>query len=151
VYVGKDVHIEANCRIGRFCLLANRVAIVGRRDHDFRAVGYPVRYAPSVRSKIRPSPSVREEVVIEDDVWIGFGAILLTGITIRRGAIVAAGSVVTRDVAPYSIVGGSPARELGRRFADARAIATHESAIRRGRFRLSERGYDECTVEPRYE
>jgi hypothetical protein len=45
-------------------------------------------------------------------------------------------------------VGGSPARELGQRFEDAQAIATHESAIRRGRFRLSERGYDECTVEP---
>lgn len=151
VYVGKDVHIEANCRIGRFCLLANRVAIVGRRDHDFRAVGYPVRYAPSVRSLVRPSASVREEVVIEDDVWVGFGAILLTGISIGRGAVVAAGSVVTRDVAPYTIVGGSPARELGRRFEDGEAIATHESAIHKGRFRLSERGYDLCTVEPYFE
>lgn len=39
VYIGKQVHIEANCRIGNYCLLANRVAIVGRHDHDFSAVG----------------------------------------------------------------------------------------------------------------
>ena len=46
VYLGKDVHIEANCRIGDFCLIANPVAIVGRHDHDFSAVGFPVRFSP---------------------------------------------------------------------------------------------------------
>lgn len=44
VYIGKQVYIEANCRIGNYCLIANRVAIVGRHDHDFSAVGFPVRF-----------------------------------------------------------------------------------------------------------
>lgn len=55
-------------------------------------------------------------ITINDDVWIGSGCIILAGVTIGRGAIVAAGSVVSRDVAPYSVVGGVPARLLKMRF-----------------------------------
>lgn len=148
VYIGKDVHIEANCRIGSFCLIANRVAIVGRHDHDFSAVGFPVRYAPWVASERYPSPFREEEACIEDDVWLGYGSIVLTGVTISRGSIVAAGSVVTKSVPPYSIVGGVPAKVIGQRFASAQAIEEHESAVRRGRFSLSEEGYDQCVIEP---
>src|SRR5690349_21399966 len=79
VYIGKDVHIEVNCRIGDYCLIANRVAIVGRHDHDFSAVGFPIRYAPWINSKRLRSPAVHEQAVIEDDVWIGYGSIVLTG------------------------------------------------------------------------
>jgi acetyltransferase-like isoleucine patch superfamily enzyme len=53
-------------------------------------------------------------VVIEDDVWIGFGSAVLKGVTIGRGAVVAAMSVVTKDVPAYTIVAGNPAREIGR-------------------------------------
>jgi galactoside O-acetyltransferase len=52
-------------------------------------------------------------IVIEDDVWIGAGAIVLPGVTIGKGAVVAAGAVVTASVAPYTIVGGVPARPIG--------------------------------------
>lgn len=45
VYIGKQVHIEANCEIGDYCLIANRVASIGRNDHDYKAVGFPMRYA----------------------------------------------------------------------------------------------------------
>lgn len=150
VYIGKQVHIEANCEIGDFCLLANRVAIIGRHDHDFATIGFPVRYAPWVGSDRFINPHANEKAIIERDVWLGYGAIVLTGVTIGRGAIVAAGSVVTKDVQPYSIVAGIPARVIGQRFADASAIALHESAIRNGRFSLSERGYDQCIIEPRF-
>jgi len=51
-------------------------------------------------------------IVVEDDVWIGAGAIVLPGVTIGRGAIVAAGAVVTKDVSPFSLVAGVPAREI---------------------------------------
>ena len=51
-------------------------------------------------------------MAIEDDAWIGAGAIILPGVTIHKGAIVGAGSVVTKDVPPYSIVAGNPARVI---------------------------------------
>jgi acetyltransferase-like isoleucine patch superfamily enzyme len=148
VYIGKQVHIEANCAIGNYCLLANRVAIVGRHDHDFTALGYPVRFAPWIGGRKMLSPFADEATVIEDDVWVGYGAMVLTGVTIGRGAIVAAGSVVTHDVSAYSIVAGVPAKVIGQRFSDPDMIALHEQAIRDGSFVFSEKGYDYCIVEP---
>lgn len=148
VYIGKQVHIEANCEIGDYCLLANRVAIIGRHDHDFAAVGYPMRYAPWIGSKRLPSPHIDEKAVIESDVWLGYGVTVLTGTTIGRGAVVAAGSVVTKDIAPYAIAAGVPARVIGQRFADEATIARHEAAIKNGQFSFSERSYDHCVIEP---
>lgn len=58
-----------------------------------------------------------EDIRVEDDVWIGTGAIILKGVTIGRGAIVGAGSVVTKNVEPYSIVGGNPAKIIKYRFS----------------------------------
>lgn len=57
-------------------------------------------------------------VTIGDRVWIGYRALVLPGVTIGEGAVIAAGAVVTRDVAPYTIVGGNPAREIGTRSRD---------------------------------
>lgn len=144
VYIGKQVHIEANCRIGNYCLIANRVAIVGRHDHDFSAVGFPVRFSPWVGSQRFPSEYGDEEAVIEDDVWLGYGTVVLTGVTVGRG------SVVTRDIPPYSIAVGVPAKVIGQRFAEQETIAKHEAAIRDGKFQFSERGYDHCVIEPNF-
>jgi acetyltransferase-like isoleucine patch superfamily enzyme len=66
--------------------------------------------------------------VVEDDVWIGHSAIVLSGITIRHGSIVAAGAVVTSDVAPYSIVAGIPARTIRYRFSEDE-IVQHEELL----------------------
>jgi acetyltransferase-like isoleucine patch superfamily enzyme len=148
VYIGKQVHIEANCTIGNYCLLANRVAIVGRHDHDFTALGYPMRFAPWVGGRKILSPFADEAALIEDDVWVGYGTIVLTGVTIGRGSIVAAGSVVTRDVPAYSIAAGVPAKVVGQRFSDAEMIAKHEQSICNGTFVFSEKGYDYCTIKP---
>ncbi len=148
VYIGKYVHIEANCEIGDFCLLANRVAIIGRHDHDFAAIGYPMRYAPWIGSTRIPSRHLDEQAVIERDVWLGYGVIVLTGVTVGKGSIVAAGSVVSMSIPPYSIAVGVPARVIAQRFASAADIARHEQAIADGRFALSERGYDHCLIEP---
>jgi acetyltransferase-like isoleucine patch superfamily enzyme len=148
VYIGKQVHIEANCEIGDFCLLANRVSIIGRNDHDFSAMGFPMRYAPWIGSKRFPSPHVDTKAVIESDVWLGYGVTVLTGATVGRGSVVAAGSLVTKDIPPYSIAAGVPAKVVGQRFADDAMIAQHEAAVRGGRFAFSERGYDHCVIEP---
>jgi acetyltransferase-like isoleucine patch superfamily enzyme len=61
-------------------------------------------------------PEKRYAVVVGNDVWIGTDAILMAGITVGDGAVIAAGAVVTKDVAPYSIVGGVPAKEIKKRF-----------------------------------
>jgi acetyltransferase-like isoleucine patch superfamily enzyme len=150
VYIGKQVHIEANCRIGNYCLIANRVAIVGRHDHDFSAVGFPVRFSPWVGSQRFPSGYADQEAVIEDDVWLGYGTVVLTGVTVARGSVVAAGSVVTCDIPPYSIAAGVPAKVIGQRFPDQDTIDRHEAAIRNGKFQFSERGYDHCVIDPHF-
>jgi acetyltransferase-like isoleucine patch superfamily enzyme len=147
-YLGHEVCIETNCRIGRFVLIANRVALVGRRDHDYRKLGVPIRFGHWIGSRRTPSPFRSEEVFIDDDVWLGYGAIVLSGVRIGRGAIVAAGSVVKADVEPYTIVGGNPAQAVGRRFTSCEQIEAHESGIRAGRFMSSERGFDHWTVQP---
>ncbi len=147
-YLGHEVSIETNCRIGRHVLIANRVALVGRRDHDFRTLGVPVRFGHWVGSERTPSPFRADAVVIDDDVWIGYGAMLLSGVRVGRGAVVAAGSVVKGDVAPYTIVGGNPAVPIGRRFSNSDDIARHEAMIESGTFRSSERGFDHWIVRP---
>lgn len=147
-YIGKDVHVETNCRIGRYVLIANRVGLVGRNDHDFRTIGVPVRFGRWIGSVQSPSPHRGESVQIEDDVWIGFGATVLSGVVIGRGAIVAAGSVVTRNIERYSIVAGNPARPVGRRFESDEDVSRHELMVKLGRFESSERGYDFWTIQP---
>ena len=58
------------------------------------------------------------DIVIGNDVWIGYEAVIMAGVTIGDGAIIGARAVVTKDVPPYTIVGGVPAREIRRRFSD---------------------------------
>ena len=125
VWVGKFSTIECDGKIGDFVMIANRVGLIGRFDHDHQFVGRPMRFAPCVWD---PDYEVRLELIVEDDVWIGYGAIVLSGVTIGRGAVVAAGSLVSANVAPYSIVAGYPARKVGQRFNEEQ-IAAHEVAV----------------------
>jgi acetyltransferase-like isoleucine patch superfamily enzyme len=90
--------------IGSDVLIADAVTIRDT-DHVFTRIDVPIN---SQGIDVRP-------VVIEDDVWIGHGATILKGVRIGRGAIIAAGAVVTSDVASFSIAGGVPARLIGRR------------------------------------
>lgn len=129
VYVGKFCSIQCNGRIGDGVLIANNVGIVGRRDHDMRALGVLVRNAPWVGNTSKLAEDPRNSVDIGDDVWIGYGAIVLSGVKIGRGAIIAAGATVFEDVAPYDIVSGNPAVVISRRFNQIQ-IAEHEAALK---------------------
>lgn len=126
VEIGDYTFIGPNCalmagdlKIGRFVMLAAEVAIVGG-DHRIDVPGVP---------SIRTGRAVRKPVVIEDDAWIGRGAMIMHGVRIGEGAIVAAGALVTKDVEPYAIVGSPPARVIGQRFADAELIARHRRML----------------------
>lgn len=68
------------------------------------------------------------QIDIGCDVWIGFGSVLLSGVSIGRGAVVSAGSVVMDNVAPYDIVRGNPAKRVGRRFS-GNQIGCHERGL----------------------
>ena len=68
---------------------------------------------------IRQAWDKRGDIVIGNDVWIGFEAVILSGVTVGDGAIIGSRTVVTKDVPPYTIVGGAPARPIRRRFEDA--------------------------------
>ena len=59
------------------------------------------------------------DIVVGNDVWLGYRSVILAGVTIGDGAIIGAYSVVTKDVPPYTIVGGNPAKEIRRRFSDS--------------------------------
>lgn len=134
VYIGKYCTIQADARIGNDVLIANNVGLIGRYDHDFSFVGKTIAASPHVGDSDYRFRGANQEVRICDDVWIGYGAIILTGVEIGRGAIVAAGSIITHDVAPYSIVAGTPARQIGQRFTPAQ-IRDHEALLLNGETR----------------
>lgn len=115
-YVGRDSQIECDAVIGNDVIFANKVALVGRYDHNYQQVGVPVRLASQIRDKDYTWKGLNLKVVIGDDVWLGYGCIVLSGVTIGNGSIVAAGSVVTRDMEPYSIYAGVPAKKVAERF-----------------------------------
>ena len=117
-YIGPGSFIYPNVRIGRFTLLADKVTIVGG-DHNYKVVNMPIVF--SGRVELKPT-------VIGDDVWIGTHAMIMAGVHIGNGAIIAAGSVVTKDVAPYSIVGGVPAKLIKMRFTEEE-IRKHEAML----------------------
>ena len=108
-----------NAKIGSFCSIANHV-IIGGGMHPIQWVSTsPVFYEGRDSVKAKFSEFKREtpkKTIIGNDVWIGECAILKQGITIGHGAIVGMGSVVTKDVEPYSIIGGCPAKEIRKRF-----------------------------------
>ena len=86
------------------------VTIMGG-DHNTKKIG---KYMFDVEEKL---PENDLPIVIKDDVWIGTGSIILKGVTIEEGSIIAAGSLVNKNVPPYTIVGGIPAKILKARFS----------------------------------
>ena len=109
--------------IGKFCAIARDVKfIMNGANHKIDAITtYPFLIFGNgwerVTPKIEDLP-YKGDTVIGNDVWIGYDSLIMPGITIGDGAIIAAGSVVAKDIAPYSIVGGNPAKEIRKRFGD---------------------------------
>jgi acetyltransferase-like isoleucine patch superfamily enzyme len=121
VYIGPGACISAvkGVSIGNKVLFGPNVTIMGG-DHNTSIIG---AYMFDVEMK-RQGDDL--PVTIEDDVWIGANTTILKGVTIHRGAVVGAGAVVTRDVPPYSLVAGIPARVIRYRWSLADVIAHEE-------------------------
>ena len=107
-YIGEMNNIRIGggyIKIGKKCLISQHVSIIGS-NHSIDRNNYIMD---------QPWDDEKIDVIIEDDVWIGCGAKILPGVSIGQGAIVGAGSVVTKNVAAYSIVAGIPARFIKER------------------------------------
>lgn len=118
-YIGEGTRIwsQSSVSIGNYVLIAHLVDIHDTNSHPIdwreRRLDTEAILAGGYRT---PTQTVSAAVTIEDDAWIGFKATVMKGVRIGRGAIVSAGAVVTKDVAPWTVVGGNPAKvimELG--------------------------------------
>ena len=103
--------------IGSFCSIAPHVTFIVHSEH-------PTSFLSSFPFKVMILQSApyeatsKGDIIIQDDVWIGYGSIILSGVKIGQGAVIAAGSVVTHNVPPYAIVAGVPARVIKYRFRE---------------------------------
>lgn len=113
------------CSIGKYCAIGADVKII-TSDHGVAQPNLNMRLQRAILG--HTAHVTKGPVTIGHNVWIGDNAILLSGVTVGNGAIIAAGSIVTGDVAPYVIVGGNPARVLKERFDDARKALMDELA-----------------------
>jgi phosphonate metabolism protein (transferase hexapeptide repeat family) len=120
-YLGENCDV-ADAVIGKFTAIANSVRI-GAPNHPMgRASQHRFTYCPeyydatAARDRDFFAERRGDRVIVGNDVWIGHAAILLPGVIVGDGAVIAAGAVVSRDVEPYTIVGGVPARAIRKRF-----------------------------------
>lgn len=92
---------EEKLIIGHYVSIASNVSFIIGGEHQYkRCTNYPF---PKIPYAICCDASTKGPIVVEDDVWVGFGCIILSGVTIGKGAVIAAGSIVVKDVPPYSI------------------------------------------------
>lgn len=108
--IGRDTHIQPRCQLSAY---AGDIRIGSCVQVAPNSGLYPYNHGFSPNRPIKDQPLISSgPIVVEDDAWIGFGVVILENTRIGEGAVVAAGAVVTRDVPPYAIVAGNPARVL---------------------------------------
>ena len=128
-YIGRDSFIETDCIIGDNVLFGNKVAVVGKYDHHYQQIGTAIRQASSIRDTNYSWKGLNLITKIGNDVWVGYGATIMQGVQINNGAIIAAGSVVTKDVEEYSIYAGNPAKKIADRFESQCDLEKHCSLL----------------------
>ena len=121
VQLGPYCHVSADIHFGNFVLCAAHVSFRGKNEHRFDCVGQTIWNSPR---------GIDKPTIVGNDVWIGHGAIIMGGVKIGDGSIIAAGSVVTKDIPPMNIVGGNPAKILKRRFESDIEEDVHRKYLR---------------------
>lgn len=132
VYCGTDIHIGKNnmfmcalapIKIGDHVMFGPNVTVI-TGDHRIDLIG---RYMTTVRNEEK-LPENDQPVVFEGDNWIGANVTILKGVRVGKGTVVASGSVVNKDVPPYAIVGGIPAKVIKYRFTEEQ-ISEHQRKL----------------------
>ncbi len=124
IIIGNDVYIGDGCilsarneiEIGDNVLIAHMVSIFDNDSHPMNYLERRVHFRSIIRQQSANEYKyniLNSKVTIEDDVWLGLNSIILKGVTVGKGAVVGAGSVITKDVSPYTVVAGNPARVIG--------------------------------------
>lgn len=130
IHSGIDRRMEGqwhHIAIGKGCALADGITIMIDQNHDYKAV-IQTAYDFLKDTVIERRLPRKSAVIIQNDVWVGSCATIMAGVVLRNGCVVAAKSVVTKDVPPYAIVGGNPARILGYRFDEKTVQALQKIA-----------------------
>ncbi len=125
VYIGKSCCFQSShgeIKIGNYVMFGPGVHIHGG-NHIYSKSG---EYMYEITDKKKGDDGF---VIINDDVWVGANAMILKGVTIGQGSIIAAGSIVTQDVGEYAIVGGNPAKVIKKRFTKEQ-IAEHKLILK---------------------
>jgi len=118
-YIGPNCIIYPKVSLGDYTLLANDVQIIGS-DHNYKKPGVPITF--SGRDVLKPT-------IIGKDVWVGAGVRISAGIKIGNGAIIAMGAVVTKDVEPFGIYAGIPAKKIRNRFENMEDMLEHQRML----------------------
>lgn len=120
----KDVQVISSIngiRIGAFCSIARNVTIL-EHQHATDRLSTAFVHKKILKTQAREEHQSKGSILIENDVWIGANVTVLSGVSIGNGAVIAANSVVTKDVPDYAIVGGVPAKILKFRFSEGKII-----------------------------
>lgn len=106
---------KTKLRIGNYVSIAQHVSFLLDVEHYTNHIStYP--WKVKFLGKTNPEAFSKGDIIIDDDVWIGYGATIVSGVHIGQGAVIAAGAVVTKDIPPYAVVGGVPAKVIKYRF-----------------------------------
>lgn len=110
---------DTSLTIGSFCSIGPDVTFVLGGNHATdRVTTFPIAERFGLPNRTPGFPESKGSITVGDDVWIGFGATILSGVTIGHGSVIAAGAIVNRDVLPFAIVAGIPAKTVGYRFSE---------------------------------
>jgi acetyltransferase-like isoleucine patch superfamily enzyme len=118
-FIGHGAWICPNVSLGNYVMIAPEVAILGG-DHNFNIVGKPVIFSGR--------PTDMPTTTIEHDVWVGYRVTIMAGVKIGRGAVIASGSVVTKNVEAYAVMAGVPAKKVNERF-NKESIDKHDDML----------------------
>lgn len=126
-YFSENISIKqwnegAALRIGAFCSFADKITVFLGGNHRADWIStfpFGLMHQEELGDEVIPgNPATKGDVVVGNDVWVGSGVTILSGVSIGDGAVLGANACVTKDVLPYRIVGGNPARVLKQRFDD---------------------------------